>query len=419
MNINDIKMKYPGFYYYQMDNFANITLVFKFNINENKEDLVKSYILCDYLNQTNKKYQTLKDINNKCRDLYASDYEVFTTNRGQKNYIEFKFTMLDYKIIEDNFFRDAINFFKDIMFEPNFNGDKLDTALFEKIKQELYDSEKEKSYEPRFMEHRIFLQNLIPNSNLIKERIKDLPDLVEVLSKIKEQDIVNFYYEIINNFARGYIFGNLSDNEIDYIAKCFNFKKTNFDNNYFVKEQISEGEKTVISKETSQSYLYVVYDILNNKLDENYIFRVILNILNSSSGLVFKVLREELGLVYSANADMYSMRGFMFIKAKIDKKNKDKCLEGINEIIRRLHDKKIVGDLLKYYKELVNDRAYTNKENYNYYLNNLNHYVFEEEMEEEKEIELINKLTAEDIIKYVNKLEKKYIFFYQGDKDEK
>ena len=79
-----------------------------------------------------------------------------------------------------------------------------------------------------------------------------------------------------------------------------------------------------------------------------------------------EVLRTELGIVYSAYADFFSQRGFIFISAKIDKKNKDKCIEGINEIMKRLHDKEKIAKLLKYHQEKCNENHL-----YNYLITSL------------------------------------------------
>ena len=417
MNIEDIKSKYPGFYYYQNNDFATIKLRFDFNYENTKENYVRAMILRSYLGQTNAKYKTLKKINDKCRDLYSADYIVRIKHTADHYYFSFLFIMYDYKVIGDNYFKDAINFFHTIMFKPNFINNELDTNIFEKIKQEIFDNEKEDNFEPNVMQYRYFLQNAVPDSKLVTTRFKDVNELTSILSQITEKDIIDFYYEVINNFARGYVFGNLNETEINYIAKKFNFKNSNFDANYFIKDKIKKGEKTIKSKDTSQSYLYVVYDINNYSVQERYIYEAILNILNKSlSGLIYTVLREELGLVYSAYADMFGFRGFMFIEANIDKKNKDKCLLGIEEIFKRLQDKDIITKLLKFYQNKVIEESYTNKEEIDYYVTELDNYVYEKRDSEEKELALIKELTPDDIIKHVKKLEKKFIFFYQGDK---
>ena len=417
MNLEDIKIKYPGFYYYQCNTYASIEINFKFNYESTKENYVKSMILCKYLSETNAKYKTLKKLNDKCRDLYSANYFIDFTNTANKHFIEFTFNMYDYKIIGENYFKDAINFFHTIMFKPNFKDNHLDTFIFEKIKQEIFDDEKEANCEPRIMQYRYFLKYAFPQSDKVLNKYEDINELTEILSKITEKDIIDFYNEIMNNFVRGYVFGNLNDNEIDYIAQKFKFETSNFDSNYLIHEKISSGEKTIKSKDTTQSYLYVVYDISNYSIKERYIYQAIVGILNSSlSGLIYNVLRDELSLVYSANSTFYGLRGFMYIEANIDKKNKDKCLEGIEEIFKRLQDKEIIGKLLKFYQDKMNQNYYTKQEELKYYLNELNNFVYEISDSEEKNLSLINGLTTEDIIKYVKRLEKKFIFFYQGDK---
>ncbi len=417
MNTKDIKIIEPGFYYYQKEDFATIKLGFRFNFKPSKKNCLIADLLCDYMNRCNGKYHTLKEINDKCRDLYAADYAVRSKRTGQKHYIDFNYTMLDHKIIGDNFFKDAIDFFKEIMFNPLFKDNKLDSKTLAKIKQDMYDDEKEANLEPAEMQYRYFLKSIIPKSNIVKTNFLNLTELVKVLNEITDEDIINFYYELLKNYSRGWCFGNLSDEEINYISNTFKFKTSNLQKDYFHLDEIKEGYKEIKDKETTQSYLYMTYAIKDYKPEEVVLYDAILSMLNSSmTGLVLKVLRQELELVYSASADFFTMRGIIYITAKIDKKNKEKCIEGINEIFRRLHDKKIITKLLKYHKEKCNEIYISNKDNISYYLGNFTSYVYENEMEEDEEIKIINSLKVSDILNAVNRMELKNTFFYRGDK---
>ena len=417
MNTKDIKVIDQDFYYYQIDKFANIKFGFRFNYEGNKRNCLIAEILCSYLNKCSAKYKTLKEINNKCRDLYSADYVVSLRNIGKKYSIEFGFRMIDHKIIGENYFKEAINFFKEVMFNPLFIDNELDSKIISTIRQDIYDSEKEMNLEPSEMQYRAFLTYIIPNSDIVTTKIANLSELVEVLSTITDKDIVDFYHNLFNNYSRGYCFGNLSDDEIKYIHDSFRFTHNKFNSNYFCPLKVESGYKEVTDKETTQSYLYMTYSIKDFKEEDIIVFDAISAILNSSTtGLVMKVLRAELGIVYSAYADFLSQRGFIFISAKIDKKNKDKCIEGINEIMKRLHDKDIVKELLKYHQEKCNENHLYNTDNIGYFTYNLINHTYETDMDEEEEIDLINKLTVDDVLKASGRLVYKNTFFYRGDK---
>ena len=109
----------------------------------------------------------------------------------------------------------------------------------------------------------------------------------------------------------------------------------------------------------------------------------------------------------------------MYICAQIDQKNKDIALNGIDEIFEKLCNKNEIKRLLKYAVEKQNQLYYTNTENLSSNINELENYVYKKSISSEEEIKLVNKIKIDDIIKQVNNLEKKFIFFYKGEKNEK
>ena len=413
------KIKYlkNGLNFYKLDDFASIVLNFRFNIKPSKLNNLKAIILSEYLRECNLKYPTLKDINNKCRDLYAANIKINLNNTGGSYFIEFIYYLIDEIVIKDKFYEDAIDFFKEIMFNPLFNDKSLDSKVFAKIKQELYDGEVDDNHEPAIMQRRKFIENAFPKSDAFLYNFKDINDLVTLLNQIKEEDIIDFYHEVINDFAGGYVIGNLDNKQINYLVKSFPFKSHNLNTNYLKIENISKGYNEYISKDTTQSYLYVVFKLNDYRKEDRCVYQAIVNMLNSSfSGLVLKVLRLELELVYSAGARFLYNRGYLYINAQIDKKNKDKCIDGINEIINRLHNPEIISDLLKYYQDKYNQSIYAGVEHFDYYEDIISSYTFKDNLPIEEESKIVNSLTVDDILKYVSKMEKIYTFFYKGDK---
>ena len=419
MNVKEIKSNNKGFYYYQTDIFSKIIIEFRFSIKSSKENYIKAIILSEYLNQTNAKYKSLKEINNKCRELYGLSYYTYFGNIGIQDFLYFSCNIKDPKIIGEDYFNDSIDFIHSILFKPNFKNGTLDLDIYNLIIKSLINDSEDTSKNPARMQYNLFLKNAIPSSQSVLTRIHDINDLKNVLSNIKPKDIINFYDEIMQNYNCGYAFGNLSNENIEYLTKAFPFVNKKFDNCYTFKETITNGVKDIVSKDTSQSYLYVVYDINNyDYQDKNYIYSVIVDILNNNGdGIILNVLRKELGIVYSAYATVYNMRGFMYIYAEIDKKNKDRCLKGIDDIFSKLHDSKIIEPILNQIKIQAKENIYTAPENIGYYLNAIRRFISHDDLLEDEIAELIQKLTVEDVLKEINNLEKKFIFFYKGDKE--
>ena len=140
------------------------------------------------------------------------------------------------------------------------------------------------------------------------------------------------------------------------------------------------------------------------------------NMLTSFNGLCHRVLRDEKGLVYSANPCLYPNLGFMYIKAKISVENKDKCLEGIDEIIDRLTDYSEVETYLNWFKEKQIEKYECLGETLKDNITLMNNYLFETKPMPDEYLENLNKLKPEDIIAENKKLVKKYTYFLRGTK---
>ncbi len=140
--------------------------------------------------------------------------------------------------------------------------------------------------------------------------------------------------------------------------------------------------------------------------------------LSTGNGLCHKVLRSELGLVYSSGAfiNKYRMFGFLYLGANISGENKDKCLDGIDEIFKRLKDKKQVSELLQYAKDKLNQEYYFSGEDVNNVIGDFSCYVFGTYPDKEELYKKINELSSDDIISEVDNIVKKYVFVGRGVK---
>ena len=104
--------------------------------------------------------------------------------------------------------------------------------------------------------------------------------------------------------------------------------------------------------------------------------------------------------------------------ASIDKKNKDKTIEAIKEVIEGYKDIKKVEERLDITKKKIKQNAYLADEfSYNIF-DKVYNYLYNEGLSDKKYIEMINKITAKDIVEFFSSLDKENIFFYVGDKDE-
>ena len=420
MDYNNIKNNDKSFYYYKTNEFATIDLRYYFNFENTKENYIKSLILVNYLLRTNEIYKTQKQIDDKSKELYGLNVIINSKNFGCKSFIVFELRMINPRIIEDNYFLDALDFYKDIMLKPNFNNNnKLDNKIFNQIKEEIKEYTKSSIKNPNKINEKLYFESIIPNSTINYNLLIDIKEVNNIINKISDIDIINFYNEIMHNYVSSFAFGNLLDNELKDIENNFDFKQIDFNYKYDIKDEIIVNDVEIISKETTQSYIYFSYEIKDYKKENSYIDDALNTILCTSMGPIFNIYRDKLGIIYNGYSKILYDSGVLFVKLDIDKNNKQKAIEGLKEVFNILNDENEIRKLLKYTKEKRKELYISNSEDVDSNIKEIENYVLRYDLSEKEKLSYINKLSVENIINQINNLEYKCMYFYKGDKDEK
>ena len=418
MDIKKIKSLKNSFNCYQTDEFVTIVIKHQFNYELNKENYIKANILRNYMLKTNEVYKHEKDIIDRGKELYSS-VNITNKNIGIKSFLNFELKMVNPRVIEEDYFLDALNYYKDIMLKPNFKDNKLDKEVFNEVKKELIDKEKNNVKDPYIIDVRLYYKNILPESKINDREVTNIKELEDIVSKISEKDIIEFYNEVMEGYVSSYAFGNLTDEEIELIKDSFSFKPIDFDYKYAVKEKIIDKDIEIVSKDTTQSNIYFTYEIKDYSIDNYYLYDTLIYLTNYQNGPVFNIYRTKMGIMYSGNLNIFYNYGLAIIKVYIDKKNKDKAISGLKDIFGILNNKEEVEKLLKYAREKLEALALSNSESFNANILELENYILKYNLPMSEKLIKINQLTVDDIIKQVNNLEYKSTYFYKGDKDEK
>jgi len=409
------------FYTYKTEDFVKIIINFTFFLpNNDYKTVLTASLLSEYLLKTNEIYKTYKEIEDKEKEYYDSYVDVYVDRYLNETFFSIEIGALDQTYIGDYYFNSFLDFAHDIVFKPNFKNNMLDKDIFKNMKKDRINELKIALANPKNLSQRILDNSVFPNTILSRGAFTNIEDYKKVINSITEEDIINLYNVIINeNYYKGYAFGNLSTEDINKIKSLFTFKPTIRKPEYFKKVEIQSGEKEIVDNNYNESIVCVIYEIKNCDVSKRYLYGILSDMLNGTNGLCHEVLREELGICYHASASFYSTFGFFKITALISKENKEKCLTGIDEIINRLKDKNKTEELLNFTIEKQNQEDYLSEEYFGANINDLENYIFERRTSREEENKLINKLTFDDILNAINNIEKKYIFFFKGDKSEK
>lgn len=421
MELKNIKNNGKEFYSYKTEDFVKISINFAFFLpDEDFKTVLTASLLGEYLLKTNELYKTDKEIEDKQKEYYNSFIDVYVDRHFNETFLKIEMGCLDQTYIGDNYFNSFLEFAHDIIFKPDFKNKKLNMSVFETIKKDRINKQKMILANPKILSRRIFDNSVFPNTILSRGSITDLEDYKAVINCITEEDIINLYNTILKeNFYKGYAFGNLTNEDIDKIKELFTFIPSKRKPSYFKKIDIQSGNKEITDNNYNESMVCVVYEIKNYDINNRYLYRVLNSILNGSTGLCHEILRSELGICYYAGAETYSAFGFIMIAVDISKENKDNCLNGIDEIINRLKEKDKIKELFNFAIEKINQDDYLSDELFGQNINDLENYIYGIRISRDEENRLINNLKVEDIINEINNVEKKYTFFFKGDKNEK
>jgi predicted Zn-dependent peptidase len=422
MHKKDIKKINNYTYYYNYKETVSYFINMSFIFETTKRNNIILQILSRYLKMINDRYKNLKEYNNIRRDLY--NIELFSMRFNYKDNSIFKICMrmLDPKKVKDNYFEKAIDFFHDIFSKPYFINNKLDKEKMNIIKNDIYNDYLD--FEKNFHFEVYSKYDLMVRPNQIRNELeyyKDSNELREILDSITDEEIIDFYNKLFNNFYKMTIMGNLNKKEIDYIVNKLKFNRTNVKKIEYLEElDLKKEYNEYISKDYTQSVLCVTYKTNNfKKYSKDDVIDNIINIMsNSKEGLFLGLLREKYGLAYGGDASFYYDNGLFRLSAHIDKKNKDKALDVVREYIDIMHNKKIVGERLKFAKEKLLIKESLSSEDTIFMLNKLESYVYEDMISDKEYVKRINAVKTEDIIEFIDSLENENIFYYKGDKDE-
>ena len=406
-----------GMYLAYNDEFSEIKIRVLSKVNFNKKTGLISNILSNYISKTNTVYKTKKEICDKCDELYSLELGGGLTFIYNSVFYFLDISLIDEKVLNVKYFDDAIEFIKDIVFNIRIENNKLDKKTIDEIKKDLINKKRNSLANPRYRSMIHFSKNNFIDYKYTQNTITNIDEFIELIDSITDQDIIDFYNEVINSFYRGYVFGNVSDKEFDKINNLFTGPRNTKIIKYDTNIKLNDKDIEIGDDETTQSLLINTYYIDDN--DSNYVvYNVLDSMIDSMEGLLMELLRTKYGIVYSASTDISYNLKYLTIECDIDKKNKQKCLDAIDEMFEMLHDKTILQRQLDIAKKKYNETFETYTENKGSVIMEVDKKVFEKRISREEEIELINKITIDDILKILPNIKKVNTYFYRGDKNE-
>lgn len=374
-----------------------------------KEDQTIRNFLCYYHELACEKYNTEAKHDALLGGLYSSSFTVSLLTYGIYSVIEYSFVAIDPKYIDDKNYNMYLleNAFSDLIV-PYFEGNKASSELFDRA-YEIYESDLLADQENH---QRIAVSKAL--EYYFKDTNRDFKrnGCLEDLKKIKPEDVFNYHQEVKKEESLSISSGNFEPKiNVDSITlkskSNFYFKQRNQ-----VKPFYHEHAKT------SQAYLFLIYETATYANDDDFYAMQYLNYIigGQASSRLFKYVREKYGLCYSISSMYLGASGIIVISAIINLTDLEDTVKVIEEALKSIFVEDFNFDLVKNHfissHNAGNDYMATAIVNYlsdNYFLDTPKSY---------KEIEMLTKVTKEDIFRVYDKLARTLIYVYGGDGNE-
>ena len=401
-----------GIYLYKDDSFntISITLIFKRD-KGNRMDAVY-ILLANYLLQANKIYPNIEDIREKKNAFYSMDIELYNCYYGDTPLLYLTIDLVSPQVLKEDYLDDAYGFINEMLLQPDFTREDVlkeeKEYYLSKMKQTLieYDNYAERRYKQEI--YKGGKEAFIFSTNY--------KYLEKMLNSISLDDLEKAYNNSIkNNFFKGHIFGNITDEQFNSFRNHIPFENSKDENIDCMSIPCFNEDKIEISnKHSKDSVVYITYSL--DEMDKA-LYNILFDILNVSSIYCTTILREKYDLVYVSYAVVGYSRKTLIFKAQVDKKNIDKLIEATDEIVNDLKDKEKLKEFLIKTRESIKEENYLLSENKKHMIDTINDYVtgIFDKFNETEFADNIDNVTAEELLEKTKTLKKRNIFIYRGD----
>lgn len=405
----------------QNNQFRTIMIYFVFPIEEKESDIGYIDMLPAMLVHVSRKFPDEKSFLKEYMRRYIDSLSINISNFGSRAFITAKLIIPDPRYLKEDHVEEAIEFMIDAIYDPKVENDQFDEQQFQKMKTSILTSIEECPKNIYQWSNQKFIE-LFDESGYLKNNIYNHKDYIE---KITSKDLYQYYLEkIFSTKPLTFVFGNVEENTIENLLNKYLYKGTydliSFEKDYLYFQETKKIKYEEDKKNFNQSRLMLGYKVKNMTEEDRILLFVISDLLSSqSSSLLLKKLREEQNIVYSTSCCLFTRLGGIGIDALIHRDNREAAEKGIKEVIQQLKKKEIIKPLL----EKVKERNYLNllksSDNKNSISNDYICKYLGVELTLEEENERIQKVTVDDITKFIDRLELDTVYYLEGEKDGK
>lgn len=420
MKYKKYKMKNFNLYTIETDRFKTINIQINIRLEDKKEYNKYIRILPELLLNTSSKYNTLKEINKACADIYDPFYNVSILNSGRQLVLSLSGDFINEKYTKKGMNKKSIQFLTEVLFSPKINNNCFDEKMFNIKKNKIIENISSIKDRPRS-----YASIRINEEMKTKEYDEyKLDELLNHLTNLQNNEVFDFYNKFLTEGKLDvFVCGNFNSDEIKNIID----ETIVFNGNYEIKpnhiiKQTEYNKKPNIVLEPSnniQSNLIIGCKMLGlTEFERKYVSVLYAWILGGgTNSLLNQTVREKNSLCYYIYAIRNSLFETMNIYAGINANDFEKTYKLVEEETKNIKNGNIKDELIESVKNIYHSSLITIDDNVSDVVNNFISEIYVGNDDIETRNIMIDKVSKEDIINFSKKIHIDTVYLLKGDKE--
>lgn len=393
-----------------------IRLVFRRQVK--KEEISGLLFTLGVLFEGSKKYPSGRELKIASDNLYAAGWSWGGSLSGNYLICHIDFHFLDEKYTEEGMLDQTLQFFKELLFSPNVENGGFDKETVELVRLRMLEEIETEKEAPGVYAVKKMKMYLSPDTPISYSNIGYKQDYLELTA----EDLYEYYQECLKTCDLDvFVCGHVKD--INWKEKIRSFipintiKKAKNINPYIEHKSYRKKAQTIIEQdENNQSKL-----VIGCKLDpltsfeRQYVTHVYSYILGGGAdSYLFQNVREKNSLCYSISSGFQILNNIMTISAGIDGENLKKTVHLVKEQMKKMKKGEFTEEQIKNAMTVYVEAKHQLTDSVNGLISNVDNHIhygydlFERQMEE------IEKVTKEDVMKLASKIHFDTIFLLEG-----
>lgn len=387
-----------------------------------KEEIVTKNALIPFvLRRGTKELPSQAMLSEKLENLYGANFDCGIDKIGDNHVLKFYIESVDndYAFDGENILKETVDLLLKIVFDPHkedgiFNKDfvGVEKETLRKVIESKIDDKDAYAISQ-------CVYNMYDKKGYGLYKYGD----IKHIDSINEKNLTEYYDNLINTCKIDiYISGNFEEKEITNIVtqnEIINklvprVEGYILNNEYTESKQIVEKPKEIIENmDVTQGKIIMGLDVLS-KQDNLQAIALVYNTLlgDGASSMLFQNVREKAGLAYSTKSSYVKAKANIFIRCGIQIDNYDKAIGLIKEQLDNLKEGKFSEEDLKNAKTCLVSGVKNIKEEQD---SEIVYYIGQELAKTNREIdeyiEMINKVTREDVLVLAKEVQINTIYF--------